>query len=136
MPALGFFQEQHGQRQQKTRRGRDVERKAPSIVRSQIATQQIARRRSDRDRQIKNPKDPPAPFLREQIGDKSRRDGHEGRFANPHQRVPDQQFRVGMGKRCEQCERAPEHRAKSDDELARIAIRERPHKGRGHHIKA
>ena len=41
-----------------------------------------------------------------------------------------------MGDRREQRQPAPENRAQHDDQLARIAIRQRPHKRRGDHVKA
>jgi hypothetical protein len=52
LSALRFLEKQHRNRQQESRSRRNVERKAPSIVRGQIAAQQISRRRSHRNRQI------------------------------------------------------------------------------------
>ena len=145
-PLRGFFQrvelasrrlrkESDCQRQQKAGKGRDVERKAPSVFRPQPAAQQIACRRAARNRQIENSENAAAFIFWKKVGDKSRSDGHERRLAHSHQRVAEQQLTVGVGDRGHQSQPAPEHCAQDDDQLARIAVRQRADKRRGHHVE-
>ena len=57
------LQKQHGKRQQEARRGGNVKRKTPTIMRGQVAAEQVSRRRPHRNRQIKHAEDPPAYFF-------------------------------------------------------------------------
>jgi len=61
-----------------------------------MATQQVTGRKSHRYRQIKHTQYAAAPVFCEEIRYKSWGYGDEGRFADPHQRVPNQQLRIGV----------------------------------------
>ena len=58
--------------------------------------EQVTRCRSHRNRQIKYAENAAAFFFRKKIGNKGRRDGDKGRFADPHQGMANQQFRIGV----------------------------------------
>ena len=105
------------------------------MLRPQPASQQIARRRAARNRQIENSENAAAFVFRKKVGDKSGRDGHKRRLAHSHQSVAEQQFAVGVGDRGHQGQPAPENGAQDDDQLARIAVRERADKRRSHHVE-
>src|SRR5271170_4437307 len=102
----------------------------------ELAAQKISGGCAHGDRQIKHSKNAPAFVLRKKIGDESWSDGHEGRFANPNQRVANQQLPVGMRDRGQEGERAPEDGAENDYFLSRIAVGEWTGKRRGDHVKA
>ena len=133
---LRLVEKQHGNRQQEAGSGRDVERKPPAVLRSQIAAQQVSRRRAHRNRQIEHAQNPTAFFFGEKIGDESRRNGDERRFTDTDQGVPNQQLGVVVGEGGQQREAAPEDRSQHDDELARIAVCQRANERRGHHVEA
>src|ERR1700730_13061573 len=101
----------------------------------EMATQQVTCRKSHRNRQIKYAQYAAAPVFCEKIRDKSWGDGDEGRFADPDQRVPNQQLRVGVRECSKEGEATPKNCAHRDDELARVAIRQGPDKRCGHHIE-
>ena len=66
----------------KARSGRNVERKPPAMVRSQIPAEQISRRRPHGNCQIEDPQNPAALLLRKKISHKSRRNRYERRLAD------------------------------------------------------
>ena len=91
-------------------------------MRAELASEQIARSSADRDRQIKHAKDAAALAFRKKVGNKSRRDGDEGRLSHSDQCVANQQLPVRMRDRGEQRKSTPENRAQNDDQLARIPV--------------
>src|SRR3954463_7985998 len=136
VPALWFFQERHNQGKHKTRHRGEVERKPPSMSGRQITAEQIPSSGSHGNREIENTQIPPTFLLFKKIGNKSRRNGDECCLTYPHQRVTNQQFGVGMRDRSEQSQAAPEDRSQNNNQLPRIAIRQRPHKRRRNHVEA
>src|SRR5579864_2231093 len=105
------------------------------MIRRQITTEQISSCRSHWNRKIENAENASSHPLGEQVGYERRRDGYKGSFPHTHQRVSDQQFSVGVGHCREQGERAPEQCTQDDDELARIAVGQRPYEGRRDHVE-
>src|SRR5690349_13934131 len=82
---LGFGNKQHGQCEHKSRRRSNVEGKTPSVVRSEFAPQQISSRRTHRNREIENSKDPPALSFRKEIGHKCGSNGDERGLAHSYE---------------------------------------------------
>src|ERR1019366_696137 len=97
--------------------------------------EQVPSRRSHGDGQVEHAKDAAPLILRKQVRDERGRDGDEGRLAHADQRMPNQQFPVGVGEGGEQSQSAPENRAEHDDPLARIAVGQRADKWRRDHIE-
>ena len=123
------------QSQQEAGKSGDIKRKPPSHRRPEFTSQQIARRGTDGNCEIKNPKNAAAFVFRKKIRDKRWRDGHKCRFAHTDQGMPQQQFSVGVSHRRHQRQATPEHRPQHDDQLARVAIGERSDEWRGHHVE-
>ena len=136
LPALRLFQKQNAEGQEKAGSRCDVERKPPAMLWSQIAPQQVSRRRPHWNRQIEHAQNPAALLFRKKIGDESRRNGYERRLTDTDQGVPNQQLGVVMGESGQQREPAPEDCSQHDDQLARIAVRQRADEWRGDHVEA
>src|SRR5229473_3355623 len=84
-----------------SRETRRYKTKTPSHRRSKLASQQIARRRTDGDRQVKDTENAAAFVFRKKVRDKGGRDGDKRRLTDTHQRMTEQQLSVRVGDRSE-----------------------------------
>jgi hypothetical protein len=80
-------------------------------LRAKLSAQQIARRRANGDRQIKDAEDATALALGKKIGNKSRSDGYKCCLAHSNQRMANQQLPIGVRNCGEQRKRTPENGA-------------------------
>ena len=103
---------------------------------AELAAQQVAGGGADGNGEIKNAENAAAFFFGEQVGNESRRDGNERGFAHTDEGMANQQLPVGMGDRRQQRQSAPEEGAENDDQLARIAVGQRPGERRRDHVEA